>query len=763
MDCWQHSRPIDAEAIKKTPSFTTLPIRINERTDVADSATRRALRDWDHCLHDGLADKALISISELGNLGAFAYPEVPPERLAILTYLTDLGMLHDDGYEAMDMDQARAEHRDFGALFDPDGQPLSSRRSTRAPKLKKLVSQILLEAIRIDRDLGGKEGKAPQFNSLEEYQAYRRDDFGIRRDPISDYLRAFWPMVEFGMAMRLSDEDKKLIEPVMEPIDKAIIWTNDYWSFDREYHESVTSGSRLTNVVEVVRRTENISINEAKAKVRQLLVDLEQQYLERKSKFFAQNPSLPFHVRKWVEVAGITVAGTHYWASCAPRHHTWRNHSINVQDPNESNAHRGYSTETDMPNNPSFSNPSSEDAKLTPARLNPEINAQEFMNLNAQLALDKHDIEQFMRAVLAILSKVVKHCESLFGGRDHEEAKLPQADEATKRVVSFKACSKETQEAEGLWYKPTDTALQAPIQYICSMPSKGVRSRMIEALNYWLEVDEASLNKIGQLVDILHNASLILDDIEDNSPKRRGKPATHTIFGHSQAINSANFMFVQAVQVARQFRSPNAVEILLEELENLYLGQSWDLCWKYKLKCPSPSEYLNMVDNKTGGLFRLLLRLMQAEGKSTAHDEVNMNGLTILFGRFFQIRDDYMNLRSGLYIEQKGFCEDLDEGKFSYPIVHCAANHAGFRDLIDGVFRQRPTTITTSGMQPLALEVKQHIVEYLDTTGTFQHCREYLLQLERSIICEIDRIEKVTNEANPMLRLLLEKLSVKYD
>lgn len=96
---------------------------------------------------------------------------------------------------------------------------------------------------------------------------------------------------------------------------------------------------------------------------------------------------------------------------------------------------------------------------------------------------------------------------------------------------------------------------------------------MIEALNYWLEVDEVALTKIGELVDLLHNASLILDDIEDNSPKRRGKPATHTIFGHSQAINSANFMFVQAVQLARQFRNPNAVEILLEELENLYLGQ----------------------------------------------------------------------------------------------------------------------------------------------------------------------------------------------
>lgn len=169
------------------------------------------------------------------------------------------------------MDQARTEHREFGSLFDPNEQ-LPLRRGTRAPKLKKLVSQILLEAIRIDRDMGmymfdmynkgwlsvaGGEGKVPQFKSLEEYQAYRRDDFGIRYTPtnvncphldslstnLTTPIRAFWPMVEFGMAMQLSDEDKRLIEPVMEPINKAIIWTNDYWSFDREYHESITNGS----------------------------------------------------------------------------------------------------------------------------------------------------------------------------------------------------------------------------------------------------------------------------------------------------------------------------------------------------------------------------------------------------------------------------------------------------------------------------------------------------------------------------------------
>jgi geranylgeranyl pyrophosphate synthase len=311
------------------------------------------------------------------------------------------------------------------------------------------------------------------------------------------------------------------------------------------------------------------------------------------------------------------------------------------------------------------------------------------------------------------------------------------------------------------WYKPPQSALQAPIQYIFSMPSKGVRFRLLEAFNYWMKADEPVLKTVGELVDLLHNASLILDDIEDGSPKRRGKPSTHAIFGHSQAINSANYMFVQAVNSTRNFRSPDATGILLEELENLYLGQSWDLYWKYNLQCPSIADYLNMVDNKTGCMFRLLLRLVEAEmaEHQTSSSLPALDQLSILFGRFFQIRDDYMNLCSGAYTEQKGAYEDLDEGKFSYPIVHCIAHDEGFRKFINGVFRQQRSSITT-GLVPLAPEIKEFVVEYLRTSGTFDHCRRYLDQLEAEVVAEVDQVEKATKEANPVLRLLLKKLSV---
>jgi geranylgeranyl pyrophosphate synthase len=90
--------------------------------------------------------------------------------------------------------------------------------------------------------------------------------------------------------------------------------------------------------------------------------------------------------------------------------------------------------------------------------------------------------------------------------------------------------------------------IQAPLLYIGSLPSKGVRDKVIDALNIWLHVPLDSLQTIKKTIHILHTASLMLDDFEDGSNLRRGRPATHTIFGAAQTINTANFQLVRALQ-----------------------------------------------------------------------------------------------------------------------------------------------------------------------------------------------------------------------
>ena len=106
-----------------------------------------------------------------------------------------------------------------------------------------------------------------------------------------------------------------------------------------------------------------------------------------------------------------------------------------------------------------------------------------------------------------------------------------------------------------------------------------------------------------------------MDDVQDSSLLRRGIPVANRIFGVAQTINSANYVYFRALQELLQMGNPKLIEIFTEELINLHRGQGMELYWRDSLTCPSEDEYLEMVGNKTGGLFRLAIKLMQAESE----------------------------------------------------------------------------------------------------------------------------------------------------
>jgi geranylgeranyl diphosphate synthase type 3 len=166
------------------------------------------------------------------------------------------------------------------------------------------------------------------------------------------------------------------------------------------------------------------------------------------------------------------------------------------------------------------------------------------------------------------------------------------------------------------WSQEKENILVGPYQYLFAHPGKDIRAQLIAAFNEWLDVPDSSLEVITRVVGMLHTASLLVDDVEDSSLLRRGLPVAHAIFGTAQTINSANYVYFLALQELMKLRNPETIIIYTEELLNLHRGQGMDLFWRDTLTCPSEDDYLAMVDNKTGGLFRLAVKLMQAESKS---------------------------------------------------------------------------------------------------------------------------------------------------
>lgn len=294
------------------------------------------------------------------------------------------------------------------------------------------------------------------------------------------------------------------------------------------------------------------------------------------------------------------------------------------------------------------------------------------------------------------------------------------------------------------WTKEKENILLGPYDYMHGHPGKDIRSQFISSFNVWLKVPEQSLAVITKVVSMLHTASLLVDDVEDSSLLRRGVPVAHNIFGTAQTINSANYVYFLALQELFKLNNPAAIQIYTEELLSLHRGQGMDLFWRDTLTCPSEDDYLEMVSNKTGGLFRLAVKLMQAE--STA----NMDCVPLVntVGLLFQILDDYKNLSDTTYTANKGLCEDLTEGKFSFPIIHAIRTDPSNLVLIN-ILKQKTQDE----------EVKRYAVAYMEKAGSFSYTRKVLRGLTKRAMALIDELDEGREKAEG-LKIILEKMKV---
>ncbi|CCE64698.1 hypothetical protein TPHA_0I01940 [Tetrapisispora phaffii CBS 4417] len=326
--------------------------------------------------------------------------------------------------------------------------------------------------------------------------------------------------------------------------------------------------------------------------------------------------------------------------------------------------------------------------------------------------------------------------------------------------------------SEPYWNEDYEGIVQLPYNHLAQQPGKNFRTKLINTFNIYYGIDKVRLEQLSELISILHTSSLLIDDIEDNSETRRGIQTSHLKYGTPMTINSANYMYFKAMAVLERIASvrvdgstekeenvdgsllKDLLVIFNAELINLHRGQGLDIYWRdsFPSIIPTESMYFNMVMNKTGGLFRLAVRIMERLKDETDSDSKSLVPLANLIGILFQVRDDYQNLTDETMIKNKGFAEDLSEGKLSFPVIH------GLRYALDNE-DEGTILFHTIKAKPKELKPKKETIDYLrDVTKSLEYTELKIKEIS-DLILDPEFVPDNNQEFNTHIISIVKNLS----
>jgi octaprenyl-diphosphate synthase len=224
---------------------------------------------------------------------------------------------------------------------------------------------------------------------------------------------------------------------------------------------------------------------------------------------------------------------------------------------------------------------------------------------------------------------------------------------------------------------------------------------------------------LAPLVEFCHNASLIHDDIEDDSDQRRGKPAVHKIYGVDTAINSGAFFYFLAAACIESWQGKDKEQVYklwTNYMRKLHLGQAMDISWHRDITLiPGIEEYYTMCGMKTGCLASFAAEL-GAYCAGTSTETARLAGKAAeKLGIGFQILDDIKNLTTGIPGKQRA--DDVVEGKKSLPVLLYMNKFPEKRERIFYCFHQAKTFGVT------VPEVNE-LVETLEKAGIFKEAEK---------------------------------------
>jgi octaprenyl-diphosphate synthase len=193
--------------------------------------------------------------------------------------------------------------------------------------------------------------------------------------------------------------------------------------------------------------------------------------------------------------------------------------------------------------------------------------------------------------------------------------------------------------------------------------------------------------RMAAVVEMIHAATLVHDDVIDIAKTRRGRPSSNALWGNHTCVLAGDWLYMQAFQMALRERNFHVLDVLIALTQMMVEGELLQLELIGKINI-SEADYMELVDRKTASLFSACARLGAVMGGAGDATEGRLGEFAWNLGIAFQLVDDVLDFTSHEKVLGKPVGSDLREGKVTLPLIY-ALEQASEEDrrLVDTVLR----------------------------------------------------------------------------
>ena len=257
--------------------------------------------------------------------------------------------------------------------------------------------------------------------------------------------------------------------------------------------------------------------------------------------------------------------------------------------------------------------------------------------------------------------------------------------------------------------------------------------------------------KLAAMVELTHLASLIHDDIVDDSPYRRGKQSIQGKYGKDAAVFAGDFLIARVFYYGVVENLNEAVSILAKTIENMCIGEIEQELYHYQEDI-SEEKYFEIIERKTAALFQAACSIGARESVCSKELTQKLELFVRNLGLMFQIKDDILDFTSNSKDLGKETHKDFQNGIYTFPVIMALKNFKS-KEVLEPIMKKNRE-------EKLSLEEIIQLEKYITSFGGIEASYkkiEALSKANRQLIKELGEKSEVSLYLEKILRELEEK------